>query len=69
MKRCRIEGEVLYADGDGMQQVIPRGDCQVETTAQDATVSWIDDGISTVTALPLETYQRYVADGQIVVAA
>lgn len=66
-KHARIIGEVVYREGDGPNIVIPAGPCEIEETAQDVTISWIDGDTHGLTAIPLSDFKRYVASRAIVV--
>ncbi len=63
--QAQVIGEVCYREGDGPLLPIPPGPVEVETTAQDAVISWTDGEVSGTAALPLANYQRYVRDGAI----
>lgn len=65
-KQCRIVGKVVYSAGDGPEQTIPLGPCEIVATSQDATISWKEDGgNSGVASLPIDTYTAYLSDGVI----
>ncbi len=65
IKNARITGLVQYREGDGPSITIRPGPCQVDETAQDATVSWIDGDTRGAAAMPLSDYRRYVASKAI----
>ena len=68
---ARVVSEVLFREGDGPLLPIPRGAVEVETTGQDAVISWTQSGgendgeVSAHAALPLTDYRRHVAEGAI----
>lgn len=64
-KSGRIVGEVLYAAGDGATQRIPEGPCSIDAGSQDATISWTENEIDQVAALPMDTYTTYLTGGHI----
>lgn len=66
-QQAQITGKVEYREGDGPLLPIRRGPVEVSTTAQDATLSWQDEGgeVRTTIAMPLEDYERYVREGAI----
>ena len=66
-KQARIEGEVVYREGDGPNIRIPVGPCEVEETAQDVTIAWEDGETHGSTAIPLADFRRYLASRAIVV--
>ena len=69
--KARVVGEVFYREGDGPLLPVPRGAIDVETTGQDAVLSWTQAGgendgeVSANVALPLTDYRRHVAEGAI----
>lgn len=72
IKTARITGKVEYREGDGANITIRVGPCEVEETAMDATISWVDGDSHGSAAIPIADYRRYVAskaiqiDGEIV---
>ncbi|HVR52171.1 MAG TPA: hypothetical protein VMS38_20730 [Pseudorhodoferax sp.] len=64
---AQITGKVEYREGDGPLMSIRPGPVEVSTTAQDATLSWQDEGgeVRSSTAMPIADFQRYVAEGAI----
>lgn len=68
-KRGRITGHVPYSLGDGVEQVIPIGPCDIDSTSQDATLSWVEGETTGLAALPVDVYTVYLTDGRIVVEA
>ena len=59
-KRAHITGEVEYREGDGASITIRPGPCEVDETAQDATISWTDGDSRGSAAMPIATFRRYV---------
>lgn len=68
-KSARITGTVEYREGDGANITIRRGPCEVDETALDATISWIDGDTHGAAALPIADYRRYVASKAIQIDA
>jgi hypothetical protein len=66
-KQARINGEVVYREGDGPNITIPVGPCEVEETAQDVTISWAEGDTHGSTAIPLTDFRRYLASKAIVI--
>ncbi|MFT3718992.1 hypothetical protein [Pseudorhodoferax sp.] len=62
---AQITGTVEYRAGDGPMQTIPKGPVEIVATALDATISWQDGGLSNSAAVPIDEFQRYVAQGDI----
>lgn len=64
---AQIVGKVEYREGDGPLLCIRKGPAEVTTTAQDATLSWQDEGgeVRSSTAMPIADFKRYVAEGAI----
>jgi hypothetical protein len=60
-KHARIIGEVVYREGDGPNIIIPTGPCEIEETAHDVTISWVDGDTHGLAAMPLTDFKRYVA--------
>lgn len=65
IKNAHITGKVEYREGDGANITIRSGPVQVEETALDATISWVDQDSRGSTAIPLADYRRYVAEKAI----
>ena len=65
-KHARIQGEVVYREGDGPNIPIRRGPCEVEETPQDVTISWTEGDTHGSTAIPVSDYRRYLASKAIV---
>ncbi len=63
---AEIVGNVEYREGDGPNIVIRPGPVEVDTTASDATLGWIDGDARGSAAMPLADFKRYVAEGAIV---
>lgn len=66
-QKAKITGDVEYRDGDGPLLRIRKGPVEVSTTAQDATLSWHDEGgdVHSSTSMPLADFERYVSAGAI----
>jgi len=64
-QRAHIKGKVEYREGDGANITIRCGAVQVQTTANDATLSWTDGQTRGSAAMPLADFQAYVAKGLI----
>lgn len=66
-KNAKIIGDVEYRDGDGPLLRIRKGPIEVSTTAQDATLSWNEEGgdVHSSTSMPIADFERYVAAGSI----
>lgn len=60
VKNAHITGLVAYREGDGANITIRMGPCQVEETAMDATISWVDGDSHGSAAMPIADYRRYV---------
>lgn len=72
---AHVTGEVQYREGDGPLLTIRKGPVEVETTDQDAILSWTEtesEGkhreVRSRAALPMADYERFVAEGAIRVA-
>jgi len=61
-----VNGKVTYREGDGVLMKIPPGPCEIEIEALDVTLSWFDDDMPASTAIPRDDFDRYVADGALV---
>ncbi len=68
-KNAHIRGAVVYREGDGPNITIPQGPCEIEETAQDATISWVDGDTHGAAAIPLTDFKRYVATRAIELVA
>lgn len=66
-QKAEITGKVEYREGDGPLIPIRKGPVEVTTTAQDATLSWHDEGgdVRGSTAMPIADFKRYLAEGAI----
>ncbi|HEY6134360.1 MAG TPA: hypothetical protein VIW70_10300 [Rubrivivax sp.] len=62
---AHVTGKVEYREGDGINIVIRPGPVEVETTATDATLSWVDGETHGSAAIPIGDFRRYVAKGAI----
>ena len=69
VKSAHIKGEVSYREGDGPHINIPLGPCEIEETAQDVTISWVDGETHGAAAIPITDFKRYVAARAIVLTA
>lgn len=65
VKSAHIKGKVTYREGDGAHITIPLGPCEVEETAQDVTISWVDGETHGSTAIPIGDFKRYVSSRAI----
>lgn len=64
-KSGQIVGSVVYSAGDGVEQKIPRGACEIESTSTDVTISWHDGETRGLANIPVDTYTVYLTDGCI----
>lgn len=62
---AHITGPVQYREGDGANITIRVGPCEIEETAMDATISWVDGATHGSAAMPLVDYRRFVANKAI----
>lgn len=65
IKNARITGKVEYRQGDGPNVTIRQGDCEIEETALDATISWTDGESHGSAAMPIADFRRYVLNKAI----
>lgn len=65
IKNAHITGKVEYREGDGANIAIRPGPCQVDETALDVTLSWVDGDAHGSAAMPLADYRSYVASHAI----
>ncbi|RZI54411.1 MAG: hypothetical protein EOP12_03015 [Pseudomonas sp.] len=63
---AQVTGLVQYRAGDGPLLDIPQGPIEVELAADSAVVTWTHEDESLNTAIPLQDYEKYVAEGAIV---
>jgi hypothetical protein len=68
-KNARITGKVEYREGDGANITIRSGPCEVDETALDATISWIDGDSHGSAAMPIADFRRYIASKAIQIDA
>lgn len=68
-RSAHIVGLVEYREGDGPAIVIRPGPCEVEQTAQDATISWVDGESRGSAAMPIGDFNRYLQSHAIRFAA
>lgn len=69
IKTARIVGNVEYRQGDGASKSIRVGPCEIEETALDATISWVDGDSHGAAAIPMALYRRYIASKAIQIDA
>jgi hypothetical protein len=67
-KNGEVKGKLTYREGDGVEMPIPAGPCEVEITALDVTLTWVDGETHGATAIPLADYHQHVRDGVLVVS-
>ena len=65
--RGQVKGPLSYREGDGVEMTVPLGPCEIELTELDATLTWVDGATHGSTAIPLPDYERYLANGALVV--
>lgn len=59
-RRASIAGVVGYREGDGPSITMPQGPCEVDETAQDATISWVEGPSHGSAAMPYTGFRRYL---------
>jgi hypothetical protein len=59
-RSAHISGQVEYREGDGPPIVIRQGPCEVEQTALDATISWVDGDSHGSAAMPIGDFNLYL---------
>lgn len=64
---ARIQGEVVYREGDGPNIAIPQGPVELEATDLDVTISWEEGETHGSAAIPLADFHRHVAKRLIVI--
>jgi len=64
-QRAQVTGKVEYREGDGINIAIRPGPVEVQTTATDATLSWIEGETRGSAAMPIGDFRNYVAKGAI----
>ena len=62
-----IKGIVEYRLGDGPLCSVPQGPVEIETGANDVTISWGTADTRQSAAIPASDFSRYVANQDIVV--
>ena len=62
----RVTGTVKYREGEGVLMDIPRGPCEIESDDLDVTLTWFEGDVHCSTAIPRSDFDRYVADGDLV---
>ena len=65
IQTAHITGNVEYREGDGANIRIRIGQCEVEETELDATISWTDGDSHGSAAIPIADYRRHIASGAI----
>jgi hypothetical protein len=66
--RGQVKGHLTYREGDGVEITIPTGPCEIEITDLDVTLTWVDGATHGSAAMPRSEYERYLADGTLIVA-
>lgn len=61
-----VKGTVTYREGDGVMLEIPQGPCKIEVEELDITLSWADGDVQGSAAMPKSDFEKYVADGDLV---
>lgn len=64
-QQARIEGEVVYREGDGPNMLIPPGPVEFQESEFDVTLSWVEGDTRGSAAMPLSDFQRYLASHAI----
>jgi hypothetical protein len=62
---ARINGPVVYREGDGPNMTIPEGPVEFQETDFDVTLSWEDGDTRGSAAMPISDFRRYVASHAI----
>ena len=62
---AHIVGKVEYRVGDGPVAEIPEGKVEVTITDADVTLSWQEEDVSGLTAIPIGDFRRFVEEGKI----
>lgn len=62
---ARIVGKVEYRVGDGPVAEIREGKVDVTITEADVTLSWSDEDVHGLAAIPLDDFRRFVDEGKI----
>lgn len=60
-RQARIQGEVVYREGDGPNMVIPEGPVEFQESEFDVTLSWAEGDTRGAAAMPIADFKRYVA--------
>ena len=68
-RSAHIVGQVEYREGDGPAIAIRPGPCEVDQTALDATISWVDGESRGSAAMPISDFNRYLQSHAIRFAA
>lgn len=64
-RAAQIVGEVVSRQGDGANLVIPKGPVQIQLTAADATLSWVDGDTHGLAAMPRSDFNRHLTSHAI----
>jgi hypothetical protein len=64
-RAAQIVGEVVSRQGDGANLVIPKGPVQIQLTAADATISWVDGDTHGLAAMPRTDFNRHLTSHAI----
>jgi hypothetical protein len=64
-QRAQVTGKVEYREGDGINIAIRPGPVEVQMTATDATLSWVEGETRGSAAMPIGDFRNYVAKGAI----
>ena len=64
-RTAQIHGPVTYRAGDGANISIRPGTIEVDRTATDVTLSWVDGDTHGSAAMPKASFDDYVAQGVI----
>ena len=65
-QQATITGHVTYTPGDGAPMTIPKGPVELDFSDNSVTLSWTaDNGAAGAAAIPLDTFERCVREGNI----
>lgn len=64
-RAAQVVGEVVSRQGDGANLVIPKGPVQIQLTAADATISWVDGDTHGLAAMPRSDFNRHLTSHAI----
>jgi hypothetical protein len=65
---AEVRGDVEYRLGDGPLCLVPKGQIEIDTAANDVTLSWGNGETRQSTAIPAGDFSRYVVSKAIVIA-